>query len=137
MGSYSRAVCVRAVEVSDADRLQPLDHLELSAEGQVGKLRAARSVGGEVVTAGNGLDALERLRRSRADAVLLDVKMPVLDGFGFLNASAADPSNARAPVVVMSADDQLQRRAMQLGAHGFLRKPFAVAELLASVQQVL
>lgn len=98
---------------------------------------ALRRAGYEVLTAANGLEALEQLRRSPADAVLLDVKMPVLDGFGFLAASAAESSYERAAVVMMSADDQLQRRAMQLGAHRFLRKPFAVADLLESVQQVL
>lgn len=69
-----------------------------------------------------------------AEIVLLDLKMPVLDGFEFFHAYSADPPHANTIVVVMSADDQLERRAIGMGARGFVRKPFAVADLLESIE---
>jgi CheY-like chemotaxis protein len=96
-----------------------------------------RRAGSDVETVDNAFDALDRLRRRPADVVLLDVKMPVLDGFGFLQAYRGDPRLRCAPVVIMSADDQLRRRALESGGSTFLRKPFGVAELLGRLQEVL
>lgn len=60
--------------------------------------------GYEVSTAGNGEQALARLRSEPAPAaILLDLMMPVLDGRGFLEAQAADPHLAQIPVIVLSA----------------------------------
>jgi CheY-like chemotaxis protein len=79
-------------------------------------LHILRRAGYQVDTAVDGLDALARLRQSPADAVLLDMKMPVLDGFGFLKVHRADPQLRQAPVVIMSADDQLERRGLEMAA---------------------
>ncbi len=96
-----------------------------------------RRAGYQVEAAVDGFDALERLRQSPADAVVLDMKMPMLDGFGFLQACRADPGLAPAAVVLMSADDQLERRGLEMGASRFVRKPFAVADLLGALKDVV
>jgi CheY-like chemotaxis protein len=96
-----------------------------------------RRAGYQVDTAVNGSDGLAQLRQSPADAVLLDMKMPVLDGFGFLKAYRADPGLRQTAVVIMSADDQLERRGLEMGATRFVRKPFGVADLLEILQEVL
>ena len=95
-----------------------------------------RRAGYEVEVAVDGFDALERLRHTPADAVLRDMKMPMLDGFGFLQAYRADPGLAAA-VVLMSADDQLGRRGLEMGGSRFVRKPFGVADLLGALKEVL
>jgi CheY-like chemotaxis protein len=99
-------------------------------------LHILRRAGYQVDTAVDGLDALARLRQSPADAVLLDMKMPVLDGFGFLKVHRADPQLRQAPVVIMSADDQLERRGLEMGGAKFVRKPFGVADLIGTIRQV-
>ena len=96
-----------------------------------------RRAGYQVEAAIDGFDALERLRRTPADAVLLDMKMPLLDGFGFLEAYRADPGLPTAAVVMMSADDQLERRGLQMGGSRFVRKPFAVADLLGALKDAV
>ncbi len=96
-----------------------------------------RRAGYQVEAAVDGFDALEQLRHTPADAVLLDMKMPMLDGFGFLQAYRANPGLAPVPVVLMSADDQLERRGLEMGGSRFVRKPFAVADLLGALKEVV
>lgn len=73
--------------------------------------------------AADGDEALQRMRRERFDAVLLDLNMPVLDGYGVLEALRADPSAP--PVVVLSAwtGAAARQRALGLGAVAYLTKP--------------
>jgi CheY-like chemotaxis protein len=84
------------------------------------------SFGVEVATARDGLEGLERMRSEpRPDAVLLDLRMPRLDGHGFLAALHADPTLAAVPVVVMTA----WHDRPQLPVRAFLKKPFDLDEL--------
>jgi CheY-like chemotaxis protein len=80
--------------------------------------------GYETGMAADGDEALLRLRRERFDVVLLDLQMPVLDGWGVLTALREDP--AAPPVVVLTAfanADGFRDRAFGLGAVGFVSKP--------------
>jgi two-component system, chemotaxis family, chemotaxis protein CheY len=85
----------------------------------------------DVTEAANGLEALAALRARPRTVVLLDLNMPVMDGYQFLEA--LDPSS-RPPVVVLSGDIQPKAldRVMALGARAFLKKPVR-AEALAEV----
>lgn len=108
--------------VDDDPDIQLLLRLELQAEGYV------------VVTADNGLEALDRIPALDPDVVLLDVMMPELDGWGVLE-QLEEPKPA---VIVISglATDRAghYRHAVELGALGFVSKPFDSAKLLELVQ---
>ena len=89
-------------------------------------------------TAYDGKNALEKLRASWFDLVLLDVNMPVMTGEQFLVALRADLGLRDTLVVVVSTESSLPRiaRLKGLGA-GFVHKPFKPEELVAAVRQLL
>ena len=87
-----------------------------------------------VVTATNGAEALLVLERDRPSMVLLDMRMPVLDGWGFVRAMHERGLSAN--VVVMTAASDARRWAAEIGAHGVLPKPFELDELLAAVERM-
>ena len=92
--------------------------------------------GYEVVSVANGKEALEHMRRDgRPAVILLDLMMPVLDGWQFRAEQKQDQSLASIPVVVVSADGAVQQKAASLGAAGYLQKPVEVDELLRVVGQ--
>src|SRR5476651_1166296 len=75
-----------------------------------------------VLTAGNGQEGLDILRSSRPDLILLDLRMPIMDGWEFKEAKDADPTFASIPVFVFSAQPGL--RPPNISADGFISKPF-------------
>lgn len=91
--------------------------------------------GYEVSAFDNGATALEAMRRAPPDLVLLDLMMPVMDGWELRAAQKLDPALARIPVIVLTADASARARAID--AVRFLQKPFEPARLLATVRQVL
>lgn len=84
------------------------------------------------ICAENGEDALAELRTGNVlpCVILLDLTMPVMDGFAFRAAQLADPALAAVPVVVMTADGNLEDKRKRIGAERALRKPMEVDELL-------
>ncbi|HEX7622854.1 MAG TPA: response regulator [Anaeromyxobacteraceae bacterium] len=82
---------------------------------------------------GNGEEALQHLRTARLHPalILLDLMMPVMDGWQFRNEQLKDPALARIPVVVMSASDD-----GEVSAHGHVGKPFDIEELLGLVARL-
>ncbi len=91
--------------------------------------------GYSVETASDGSEALDKVRRCRPDAVVLDLLMPVMDGWGFLTARRTLSAECRCPVLVMSAVGGWSM-ARELGASGFLAKPFDVDVLLDTVRRL-
>ena len=85
-----------------------------------------------VSTATNGQEALEVAERSRPRVVLLDMRMPVLDGWGF--ARAARERGLPLEILVMTAAADAGRWAAEVGAAGHLPKPFDLDELLGLVE---
>lgn len=96
--------------------------------------------GHEVTTAVNGLQALEALRKAPCDCVLLDLLMPVMDGWEFLRAAREDPLLAGVAVIVTTASvvvDAACREALKaLGVRGVLTKPFEPAEVAAELARL-
>jgi len=80
----------------------------------------------------NGREALDRLAGSRPDLVLLDVMLPVVDGYGVLKAMRQSPGLADVPVVLMNS---FPPKGDSGGFQGFLRKPFSLGGLLDAVKQ--
>ena len=89
--------------------------------------------GYEVDRARHGQEALARVDRRRPDLILLDLMMPVMDGWEFAHALRRREDGAQIPVVVLSADRQAGAKARVVGARGFLAKPFELNELLRVV----
>ena len=91
--------------------------------------------GMEVMEANNGLEALETLRHFKADVILLDLMMPVMDGFEMLRILRANPLTTHIPVIVLSAlntnDDIVA--AYNAGANDFVTKPILFEKLVSSV----
>lgn len=94
-------------------------------------------LGYQVVTARDGGAALDRISEFKPDAVILDLAMPRLDGFGVLERLGRDKL-ASLPVLVMSANTSAfdVKRAIRLGAKDYLAKPFGEAQLLRRVSRL-
>lgn len=95
------------------------------------------AAGHDVVLAADGVVALERIADARPDVVVLDVMMPVLDGWGVLERLRCDDSPP--PVLVVSAKNTPEdvARARELGAADYLRKPFDPDVLIRKVADLL
>ena len=93
---------------------------------------ALESEGYRVDCARNGQEALDKVRRCPPNAILLDIMMPVMDGWCFLKNRRTLSAECRCPVLVMSAAGG-SCMARQLGASDFLAKPFDLDSLLGKV----
>jgi CheY-like chemotaxis protein len=108
------------------------DDPDLAAlEAEVLKLR-----GHEVDVASNGREALEAVDRARPDLILLDMKMPVMNGREFADEYRRREAST-APIVVVTAADDAQRRAAEVGASGWIAKPFDPDALVDKVARLL
>ena len=97
------------------------------------------AAGFEVLEAQDGEEALERIRATVPDVVLLDRDMPRLDGLAVLDAMQADEATAAIPVVFVTGRATAREVAEGLGrgAHDYVRKPVEAAELVARVRSAL
>ena len=84
--------------------------------------------GYEVSTAEHGRAALERIAAGAPDLILLDMRMPVMDGWAFAQAYRAAPA-PHAPVVVLTAARDAEQSALQIVADAYLPKPFDLRSL--------
>ncbi len=94
------------------------------------------SGGHQVLTASNGREALDVLDRVASPClVLLDLMMPVMSGFAFLEELQRRPDKARVSVLLISANAQVEQAARGKGVVGFVRKPFDLDDVLALVDR--
>jgi two-component system alkaline phosphatase synthesis response regulator PhoP len=93
--------------------------------------------GFETALAADGETALRRIEEERFDIVLLDVMMPVMDGWGVLQGLSGDPNAPRVIVVSAKSADRDIARALQQGAADYVTKPFSPVDLSALIQQVV
>jgi CheY-like chemotaxis protein len=110
--------------VDDDSDIAELVQLALSEDGYA------------VVTAPNGAAGLELAHEHPPDLILLDMRMPVMDGWTFAARYRAEPG-PRAPMIVMTAARDAAQRAAEVAADGFLSKPFGLTELFEVVDQYL
>ena len=113
----------------------------LVVEDESGQREALAEVlsrlGYEVQCAANGSEALELMRRSESlpGLILLDLMMPVMDGWEFRAQQRRDRALAHVPVVVLSALDDAAKKAVQDGAAAFVSKPLHWQALLSVVER--
>lgn len=86
-----------------------------------------------VAQAANGADALAVLEAVPPDVILLDMRMPVLDGWGF--AAEMRRRGHEIPIVVMTAARDAARWAAEIAAPAFVAKPFAYDDLIGAVER--
>lgn len=116
--------CVLVVDDDDSIRSLVSDILKLK--------------GYRVEMAGDGQQALAKMQTALPDAVVLDLRMPVMDGWTFLEQFRSDPRWRGLPVVVMSAYVNMFEDATQaLQAQAVLAKPFDVHQLVNTVERFL
>ncbi len=94
-----------------------------------------QEAGYATASAENGLQALEMVRSEAPDIILLDIMMPIMDGFQVLSRLKADEATRNIPVIVISAGKELESvvRGIQLGAEDYLPKPFEPVLLHARI----
>jgi CheY-like chemotaxis protein len=97
------------------------------------------AVGYEVITAFDGLDALEQIKSTKPDVVLMDIMMPVIDGIEVVRQMKATPGIRDIPVVMLTAAAQsdMVERAIQAGAADYIVKPFEPEAVQRAIEKVL
>jgi two-component system chemotaxis response regulator CheY len=93
----------------------------------------------ECIEAGDGAEALERLRQEKIDVILTDINMPRMDGEELMRRLSEDQALRDIPAVVVSTDSTKPRimRMIELGAQGYISKPFSPETLREALEKVL
>jgi len=99
-------------------------------------VRIFQEEGFEVLTAFDGLEGLQKVREENPDLIILDIVMPELDGFQFLDLLR---QYSNIPVIVLTGvhDESRLRRALTLGASGYVMKPVPIRELALEIKAKL
>jgi CheY-like chemotaxis protein len=114
-------VVAKVLVVEDDQDLADVCSLVLATEGY------------ETHIACNGIEAVKAIKDENADVVLLDVKMPLLDGLSVCKIVKENPATRQIPVIIMSASDMLLREARASRADAVIAKPFEIDTLIATV----
>lgn len=93
--------------------------------------------GYSVMVAENGRVGIDKLKIAEKlpDLILLDVLMPVLDGFGFRQEQLNDPRLAHIPIVVLSASHNITDLAHKMRAKAYLKKPIEIEDLMTAIEE--
>jgi two-component system chemotaxis response regulator CheY len=86
---------------------------------------------GKVVEAGDGAEALQKLRETKIGLILSDINMPTMDGLQFLSAVKAQDAFKSVPVVMVTTEGSSSKvmEAVALGAAGYVKKPFTADQI--------
>jgi twitching motility two-component system response regulator PilH len=96
------------------------------------------AAGYQVATAADGSQAVASAKRTKPDAILMDVNMPEMDGYAATRALLADAETKDIPVILVTAKDQKADKAwgQMLGAKGYITKPYTDDQLLSQVRSL-
>ncbi len=100
---------------------------------------ALSQAGFNVVQAVDGVDGIEKLETSAApDVIVTDINMPRLDGFGFIERLRQDPRWRATPILVLTTENDpgKKARAREVGATGWIVKPFNADKLVDAIRRV-
>ena len=108
------------------------DELAISAALMV----RLQSLGHDVASASSGLGALEAVSLERPDVILLDIRMPDIDGYEVCRRLKQDAALASIPVIFVSANvlEPARKAAFEVGGAAFVPKPFEVRDVLAAIE---
>ena len=118
---------------SDAPRVLVVEDDELT---RTALTLLVRREGYEIRAAADGAAGLAEARTFRPDIILLDLYMPVMDGFEFMERLTAEVGRGRAKVIVLSAADRLELVHVRLGADAYISKPFDAERLRAALSRL-
>ncbi|HOR92746.1 MAG TPA: PAS domain S-box protein [Spirochaetota bacterium] len=93
-----------------------------------------------VITAEDGKEGIEKAKQSNPDVIILDIKMPGMDGFDVCRILKDDPMTRNIPVIFLTAihtDTHSKVKGLKLGADAFLTKPIDQAELIAQINAMM
>lgn len=98
-----------------------------------------RNCGYEVVEAGDGQEALEKIDTGGVDMIITDLNMPNLDGIGLIRGVRAKPAHKFIPIIMLTTESQESKKTegRQAGATGWIVKPFKPEQLIGVVRKVL
>ena len=125
---------MKRMERDDRRRILIVDDEEGFRDGMADLLEME---GYMVAVARDAIEAVRMVPEFRPQVILLDLRMPLLDGEGFLRGMSGVPATKKVPVVLISAKEDLQKVAERSGATAYLQKPFEAPQLLALLNKVL
>jgi chemosensory pili system protein ChpA (sensor histidine kinase/response regulator) len=130
----SRALAVKPDTQQNAGRILVVDDEEGFRDGVADLLSME---GYHVTVARNAVEAVSLLPEFKPQVILLDLRMPLLDGETFLRGIRGLPASRAVPVVLISAKEELPAIATRCGAAAYLSKPFEAPQLLSIIERVL
>ena len=93
--------------------------------------------GFEVMTAGNGEEALAALSQKIPDLIILDIQMPKMNGYTFIMERAKNPEYVKIPVIILTAYNEMEPLFKRHGVKAYLLKPLKLQDLLDKVASIL
>ena len=95
--------------------------------------------GYEVITAINGQEALDLIEKDKPDLILLDLRLPIIDGYEVCRHLKGDKELKKIPVILLTASAvrDVEKKAKELNAEAYITKPFEPTELLKKIKKFL
>src|ERR1700693_2742578 len=91
----------------------------------------------EIMEAENGEEALTAAAKERADLILMDIQLPIMDGYEATRRIKADPTLTHVPVIAVTSYALNKAKARAAGCDDFVLKPYSPRQLLAKIRQLL
>ena len=143
-GSVVRSVIPGSMEVQPAARVKDdLPPLALVVDDSITMRRVTQRLlernGMRVITAKDGVEALEVLQDHNPDLVILDIEMPRMDGYEFAGHVRNNPDTASLPIIMVTSrtGEKHRARAIELGVNDYLGKPYQEPEMLEAIRHIL